>query len=484
MSLFQAHPVNQTEPQFFWPGDLNEIRTLVHEKNKILDFLKHNFEKFAFSGETSKVFSKHLEHTFNDKKWLLPISITFLYNQQGHVSHIVLMLNSRRGRVLGKGLQRSPKTCFDLLTRNFMVKKLVVEKEKELILKLQQKPCKHLLPILGTRTVIDKKGVCKFQFFEGLCEGTLTDWVGTPHLSLIEVKLNVIQNVILGLRALHHIQVSQEIEQSSKGAKVSKRYNHATCHLDVKPDNILVKDREAFLSDFGLANTIYTLAGSLAYMAPANLMKGLEKKVSEEEKASHRAQFGTKFDMWALGLIIVEVLLNRFSQENHLKTYRIPPLKFIETKLNPSSHLPNRGFITISQSEIDCELKDLKAKNSSGPQGYVMRSLWDLANSMLKIEPCLSITIDEAALEVSEIVSTGTHEEISKKINIIFEKIKNNLEKLINLSQIHFNQSMKKNYKLSHEKISGNVGLKELSRTCGLVNEMICTLKVEKVKKS
>jgi serine/threonine protein kinase len=76
---------------------------------------------------------------------------------------------------------------------------------------------------------------------------------------------------------------------------------------DIKPDNILLDDKgHAHLTDFNIAlkckegSPTYTVAGSMAYMAPELLMK---------------KGYDSAIDWWSLGATAYELLFGRVSEE-------------------------------------------------------------------------------------------------------------------------------------------------------------------------
>jgi serine/threonine kinase 32 len=81
---------------------------------------------------------------------------------------------------------------------------------------------------------------------------------------------------------------------------------------DIKPDNILFDDKgHTHLTDFNIAlkcrqsSPMYTVAGSIAYMAPEVVTKkGYDKAI----------------DWWSLGATAYELLFGRVSYQFHVST--------------------------------------------------------------------------------------------------------------------------------------------------------------------
>lgn len=76
---------------------------------------------------------------------------------------------------------------------------------------------------------------------------------------------------------------------------------HGVIHRDIKPENILIHDKQLKLADFGFAKNATTdfmnktLVGTPLYMAPQIL---------------RREKYSSKCDIWGVGLIFFEVILN------------------------------------------------------------------------------------------------------------------------------------------------------------------------------
>lgn len=102
-------------------------------------------------------------------------------------------------------------------------------------------------------------------------------------LSVAEI-VQVLQQCLCGLRAAHHSQIA---------------------HRDIKPDNILVASRQPLqikLADFGLSKrdeSLKTRCGTYTFMAPEMWGSCAESNESRYTKA---------IDIWALGLVVVELL--------------------------------------------------------------------------------------------------------------------------------------------------------------------------------
>jgi serine/threonine protein kinase len=132
-----------------------------------------------------------------------------------------------------------------------------------------------------------------FDYFTmDLVEGiTLDKWIQSTKTTLKD-RVQILEKVA---RALHYA------------------HQKGVIHRDVKPGNIMIDiSREPQIMDFGLARnardlTNITLSGSIvgtpAYMAP-------------EQAIGTSSQVGAKLDVWGLGVVLYEVLLDKHPFDN------------------------------------------------------------------------------------------------------------------------------------------------------------------------
>lgn len=113
-----------------------------------------------------------------------------------------------------------------------------------------------------------------------VCQGSLADLVGKGWLRANGSEAQrLMLEVALGIRHMH---------------------NSSVAHRDIKPENILLKDGHAKVSDYGLSKVITsvaaTKAGTPLYLAPELLLSN---------------SYGLGVDVYSLGLVFIELLLDR-----------------------------------------------------------------------------------------------------------------------------------------------------------------------------
>lgn len=109
--------------------------------------------------------------------------------------------------------------------------------------------------------------------------------------------LHWFEQIAIGLNALHSIQMED-----------GKPY----VHRDIKPDNVMLWNGNAFLSDFGTVKRMehsltQSLAGTPNWAAPEML---LPKKIDDSGEPSY--EFGPPADIYSLGLMIYGLVTGKF----------------------------------------------------------------------------------------------------------------------------------------------------------------------------
>lgn len=124
------------------------------------------------------------------------------------------------------------------------------------------------------------------------------------------------------------------------GAALSHAHTHGVIHRDVKPENILLADGHALLSDFGIARAIVVAAGDR--LTDSGMVVGTPSYMSPEQ-ASADAALDAHTDQYALAICLYEMLAGdppfrgRTSQAiiaRHLSELP-PPLEIVRSTVAP-----------------------------------------------------------------------------------------------------------------------------------------------------
>ena len=101
-------------------------------------------------------------------------------------------------------------------------------------------------------------------------------------------------------------------ETARLGAQVARALDYAhrqgVVHRDVKPENILLADRQAMVTDFGIARAIRVAGG--ATLTGAGVAVGTPEYMSPEQVTAEREVDG-RSDVYALGCVLYEMLAGR-----------------------------------------------------------------------------------------------------------------------------------------------------------------------------
>jgi eukaryotic-like serine/threonine-protein kinase len=96
------------------------------------------------------------------------------------------------------------------------------------------------------------------------------------------------------------VRITSEISSA-----LGHAHRHGIVHRDVKPENILLEDRQAVLADFGVARAINVAGGER--LTSAGLAVGTPAYMSPEEASGSEAVDG-RADIYALGCVLYEML--------------------------------------------------------------------------------------------------------------------------------------------------------------------------------
>lgn len=418
-----------------WPKEIDQLRISYLEKRAINAFLELAIPQILLDQSPYQNITKHRIIGINNKLLTLPISIYFVYNTKNQCEDIILLLNRKKGGVVGAGSQCSPKICFSLLMGKKIVKKPICHNELPLIKTILAHPNQGLPTIIGIRETLDKKTLKnKVHYFETLFEHSLSSLIGTPKLNSASLKLFYIIDLLAGLSALQSFQFTQELKFKTDRSQETKSFNFFCLHRDLKPDNILIKGSNAVIIDFGFSNILEGFAGTYPYMSPSMVSKNLSD-ATNFEIISYNVSYGKAFDIWSLGVCIAVIILNSFSNLSKFKHQKVPPLRFLENRLDPNSSLPNRRFVDLKQDEVDREIEMYKAQCNQQPNSQVLYQLWTLVGKMLRDDPQKTISSKEALHYAKEILEKDPFSKICSDMHKAQQAFKEKVQMLKQIMQ-------------------------------------------------
>jgi serine/threonine-protein kinase len=128
--------------------------------------------------------------------------------------------------------------------------------------------------------------------------------------------------------------------------KVARAVQHAhskgILHRDLKPANVLLGEGdEPLVSDFGLAKFMHTEGDALTQ---SGVTPGTPAYMAPEQAAGRRDEVGPRTDVWALGVILYELLTgqrpitgqSREDTLHRILTTEVPPLRSLRPGLDPA----------------------------------------------------------------------------------------------------------------------------------------------------
>jgi serine/threonine protein kinase len=225
------------------------------------------------------------------------------------------------------------------------------------------------------------------------------DWIKHNETGLLRKSMyELVYQVIQGLAYLHKPQVDQ----------------HWTCHHDLKPANILMKESGVVLADFGMTHLKPFAEGSEA-TSGRNLGTRVycPPEAFDEDGSRISRQHGRAFDMWSLGCIMIEIAvimsygwendkLQEFrKQREQLDLNRRPFPKHLNN--NPAPGIKSAFYNSIPV--VDDWMSKLQC-----PRVEDVAEVWKLARylrlavGMLRTKPSARVFSWEAVLDFYDIL--------------------------------------------------------------------------------
>lgn len=227
-------------------------------------------------------------------------------------------------------------------------------------------------------------------------------------------------------------------------------------HRDIKPANILIRDYDGhvFLTDFGLAGH-----GAAGTQSGPEKMVGTALYMSPEQMADERDKIGPQSDIWALGVILYQLLtgerpfhgetpselLGQIMSKNPLETEHWKPTWPSELKTLLGSTLEkSAGDRTQSAAKLAHDCRQLLNAASKLPEPTVSSASWKiLALTIIFLLPIFSIAA--ARWDTTQTSPTEEMAQLSSQVNSEESRLWDRLAKSI------YNQRCKPSLKLSLE---------------------------------
>ncbi|KAF3361905.1 hypothetical protein PHSC3_001559 [Chlamydiales bacterium STE3] len=415
-----------------WPTDLKLLRLTEAQKTEVDSHVRDAFRALTKRGQLSFV-KKRLKYTdgIHTVDAALPITLSiFKENAKGRFR---VMLFPKT--IFASGGERKIRWAYDLTTGTFLLKKRITGIFEEKLLN-------YLLPLRNKRDIqnsviwrisSDKQNNPKLQIIEPVRDGTLATLFGTAPLSNFSVKRDLIMDLLTDLNALHAahlsgITITSEHRSPFENASPQKLPSYAAFHSDIKPLNVLAFFQNgkwrAELCDFGAGAahpTMFTI--SVGFTPPEYICFYQKKRPfgiqlpwfnNNLDIAQFNIKHGQGRDVWAIGLVILSLLVEREEEvvwENVFKNCRkkanIPPLPCLKSILSgrPWGAYEEEGILDLKQATVDADLNRLKKEIASKhpkEQAELARIFEMLKEMMLRIDPNKRKTIAQCLAFLQE----------------------------------------------------------------------------------
>jgi serine/threonine protein kinase len=192
-------------------------------------------------------------------------------------------------------------------------------------------------------------------------------------------------------------------------------HSNKIIHNDIKPSNILINEEGSiFISDFGSAcfsneeNDTYTL-----YYASPEFLNNFEKR-------------DEKYDMWALGVIIIELFIKENKYFNYKKDNSESQLKCILSKFGLTENLEKNdinNIINSDESKYEFNIGEIESKIKD-------KNVIELIKNLVVLNPKKRFTAEQVLKSkyFEDLIEPDTF-----KIDLIDNQTKNDIfNKLIN----------------------------------------------------
>ncbi len=375
-----------------WPSDPRTIGITNDEKKSLDLFLKVFIPEQFQSHQRFSPPPKKTLFDFGNKKWFLLIDTHFFYDASGNISHLIVYPNI--DCIVGEGVERSVKGCYDLWCNMYCVIKPIEKREKQILKRLKGLGTPEVINFYSKNSSPDIK---QRYVVEKYYSGNLLEYLNTVQIEGIEIKLFIMRDILKGLIALNSIKIpSLEVPQIN--------------HYDIKPQNILIDvDGSRFpklaLIDYGFAGRDNTLSGTYIYVPPECyelIGRSPPKQLPpEEECIFFNRQFGWSRDIWALGLTFTHILKNQVSFfEDDIPS---PPFESLaESFMNLD--LENMHF---DQLTFEQEIEGFKQSFSSSLTLFKIASLIE---KMIRFLPEKRLTAEKCLEEINQIIDFHKNE--------------------------------------------------------------------------
>lgn len=403
-----------------WPKDLKKWLGLTETQKAEID----HHVRDAF-----RVITKEYGELSFDKKRLtytdgvhtvavtLPITLCVLKKDEREAAGIRVLLFPKT--IFASGGERKIRWVYDLTRGTFFLKKRIIGLfEKKLL--------EYLLPLriergiqapIIWRTSSGKQNKAKQQIIEPVRDGTIATLFGTAPLLDFSVKWDLTLDLLADLNALHAGRLSGVTITSTRHSffeiPKTQELSYTAFHSDIKPLNVLVFFQNgkwrAELCDFGAsAAHPTTFAISIGFTPPEYIRFYQEKRPFgiQEVWLDHNldtAEFNIKHgpgrDVWAIGLVILSLLVEREEEvvwenifERCRKKANIPPLPCLKSILAGRhwTRYDEGGILNLKQETLNADLDRLeKEVGSKHPEERteVARIFEMLREMMLRIDP-------------------------------------------------------------------------------------------------